>query len=164
MFSPTCTREVFGLNLSCRNRCGHFRSVFWICSFDYGYLSLICLFHSRESEQGRLSVLIIGLKDDSYQRRPAIVFLHSSFKYKEWLRQLIEVAISLHCQLSALHLLSLFFVFHQSIIWTWNVWQAYASRGYICIAVDCLTIANGLALLLLTKMYGFRSAYFTMVV
>ncbi|OWM87786.1 hypothetical protein CDL15_Pgr019369 [Punica granatum] len=58
---------------------------------------------TEEGEQGRLPVLILSMKDSSHQRRPAIVFLHSTNKCKEWLRPLLE---------------------------------AYASRGYITIAVD----------------------------
>ncbi|KAK4770381.1 hypothetical protein SAY87_030913 [Trapa incisa] len=58
---------------------------------------------TEEGEQGRLPVLILSMKQSSNQRRPAIVFLHSTNKCKEWLRPLLE---------------------------------AYASRGYITIAVD----------------------------
>ncbi|OAY85121.1 uncharacterized protein LOC109721687 [Ananas comosus] len=58
---------------------------------------------TEEGEQGRLPVLILSMKEASSQRRPAIVFLHSSYKCKEWLRPLLE---------------------------------AYASRGYIAIAID----------------------------
>ncbi|KMZ60163.1 hypothetical protein ZOSMA_5G00240 [Zostera marina] len=54
-------------------------------------------------EQGRLPVFILSLKEESSTRKPAIVFLHSSYKNKEWLRPLLE---------------------------------AYASRGYICVAID----------------------------
>ncbi|KAJ3708941.1 hypothetical protein LUZ61_012646 [Rhynchospora tenuis] len=58
---------------------------------------------TEEGEQGRLPVLILSLKDDAHKRKPAIVFLHSSYMCKEWLRPLLE---------------------------------AYASRGYVSIAID----------------------------
>ncbi|KAF4349042.1 hypothetical protein F8388_019527 [Cannabis sativa] len=59
---------------------------------------------TEAGEQGRLPVLIISLKDDTKdKKRPAIVFLHSTNKCKEWLRPLLE---------------------------------AYASRGFITIAID----------------------------
>ncbi|KAG6507528.1 uncharacterized protein LOC121981152 [Zingiber officinale] len=57
----------------------------------------------EEGEQGRLPVLILSLKDNTTQRKPAIVILHSSYKCKEWLRPLLE---------------------------------AYASRGYVAVAID----------------------------
>ncbi|GAB2275703.1 hypothetical protein Dimus_010457 [Dionaea muscipula] len=59
--------------------------------------------HTEASEQGRMPVLILSLKDSSNGKRPAIVFLHSTHKCKEWLRPLLE---------------------------------AYASRGYVAIAID----------------------------
>ncbi|KAL8522037.1 hypothetical protein ACS0TY_012258 [Phlomoides rotata] len=58
---------------------------------------------TEAGEQGRLPVLILKLKETSQKKRPAIVFLHSTHKCKEWLRPLLE---------------------------------AYASRGYISIAID----------------------------
>ncbi|XP_062081717.1 uncharacterized protein LOC133788303 [Humulus lupulus] len=59
---------------------------------------------TEAGEQGRLPVLIMSLKeDDMDKKRPAIVFLHSTNKCKEWLRPLLE---------------------------------AYASRGYITVAID----------------------------
>lgn len=58
---------------------------------------------TEEGEQGHLPVLILSIKESTPQRRPAIVFLHSSYKCKEWLRPLLE---------------------------------AYASRGYIAVAID----------------------------
>ncbi|XP_022153900.1 uncharacterized protein LOC111021276 [Momordica charantia] len=58
---------------------------------------------TEEGEQGQLPILIISMKDSRQQRRPAIVFLHSTNKCKEWLRPLLE---------------------------------AYASRGYVAIAID----------------------------
>ncbi|WVZ82394.1 hypothetical protein U9M48_029660 [Paspalum notatum var. saurae] len=54
-------------------------------------------------EQGRVPVLLLKLNDPVPKRKPVIVFLHSSYKCKEWLRPLLE---------------------------------AYASRGYICVAID----------------------------
>ncbi|KAK2661197.1 hypothetical protein Ddye_007730 [Dipteronia dyeriana] len=59
--------------------------------------------HTEAGEQGRLPVLILSLKEIKDQKRPAVVFLHSTHKCKEWLRPLLE---------------------------------AYASRGYIAIAID----------------------------
>lgn len=57
----------------------------------------------EEGEQGRLPMLILSLTECKSKKRPAIVFLHSTNKCKEWLRPLLE---------------------------------AYASRGYIAIAID----------------------------
>ncbi|KAF8733110.1 hypothetical protein HU200_015477 [Digitaria exilis] len=54
-------------------------------------------------EQGRAPVLLLKLNDPVPKRKPVIVFLHSSYKCKEWLRPLLE---------------------------------AYASRGYISVAID----------------------------
>ncbi|KAL2940071.1 putative esterase YitV [Bienertia sinuspersici] len=59
--------------------------------------------YTEESEQGRLPVLIVRMKQNSETKRPAIVLLHSTHMCKEWLRPLLE---------------------------------AYASRGYIAIAID----------------------------
>ncbi|KAK3212954.1 hypothetical protein Dsin_017660 [Dipteronia sinensis] len=58
--------------------------------------------HTEESRVG-CPVLILSLKGSEDQKRPAVVFLHSTHKCKEWLRPLLE---------------------------------AYASRGYIAIAID----------------------------
>ncbi|XP_058114186.1 uncharacterized protein LOC131257129 [Magnolia sinica] len=58
---------------------------------------------TEATEQGRLPVLILSMKETKQKNRPAIVFLHSSYKTKEWLRPLLE---------------------------------AYASRGYIAVAID----------------------------
>lgn len=58
---------------------------------------------TEAGEQGRLPVLILSLKTSEDQKRPAVVFLHSTHKCKEWLRPLLE---------------------------------AYASRGYVAIAID----------------------------
>ncbi|KAG1346716.1 putative esterase YitV [Cocos nucifera] len=49
---------------------------------------------TEEGEQGRLPVLILSIKQSTPQRRPAIVFLHSSYKCKEWLRPLLEAYAS----------------------------------------------------------------------
>ncbi|XP_073108894.1 uncharacterized protein [Elaeis guineensis] len=49
---------------------------------------------TEESEQGRLPVLILSIKQSTLQRRPAIVILHSSYKCKEWLRPLLEAYAS----------------------------------------------------------------------
>ncbi|KAK9699845.1 hypothetical protein RND81_08G198700 [Saponaria officinalis] len=59
--------------------------------------------YTEASEQGRLPVLILSMKQTDEEKRPAIVFLHSTHKCKEWLRPLLE---------------------------------AYASRGYVAIAID----------------------------
>ncbi|XP_022854572.1 uncharacterized protein LOC111375892 [Olea europaea var. sylvestris] len=45
---------------------------------------------TEEGDQGRLPVLILSMKESSGKRRPAIVFLHSTNKCKEWLRPLLE--------------------------------------------------------------------------
>ncbi|KAF9681124.1 hypothetical protein SADUNF_Sadunf06G0192900 [Salix dunnii] len=44
---------------------------------------------TEAGEQGRLPVLILSMKGGE-ERRPAIVFLHSTHKNKEWLRPLLE--------------------------------------------------------------------------
>ncbi|XP_031118093.1 uncharacterized protein LOC116021760 isoform X1 [Ipomoea triloba] len=58
---------------------------------------------TEEGDQGQLPVLILSMKESNKKKRPAIVFLHSTHKCKEWLRPLLE---------------------------------AYASRGYIAVAID----------------------------
>ncbi|KAH0672958.1 hypothetical protein KY284_024045 [Solanum tuberosum] len=58
---------------------------------------------TEEGEQGRLPFLVLSMKETNKKKRPAIVFLHSTNKCKEWLRPLL---------------------------------QAYASRGYIAVAID----------------------------
>ncbi|KAL0323835.1 UNVERIFIED_CONTAM: hypothetical protein Scaly_2350600 [Sesamum calycinum] len=45
---------------------------------------------TEAGEQGRLPVLLLKLKENNLKRRPAIVFLHSTHKCKEWLRPLLE--------------------------------------------------------------------------
>ncbi|XP_073123551.1 uncharacterized protein [Henckelia pumila] len=47
-----------------------------------------------DGDQGRLPVLILKLKNTGEKRRPAIVFLHSTNKCKEWLRPLLEAYAS----------------------------------------------------------------------
>ncbi|KAL2543561.1 alpha/beta-hydrolase superfamily protein [Forsythia ovata] len=49
---------------------------------------------TEEGDQGRLPVLILSMKEGSKKRRPAIVFLHSTNKCKEWLRPLLEAYAS----------------------------------------------------------------------
>ncbi|KAM4074536.1 hypothetical protein ACB094_10G100800 [Castanea mollissima] len=58
---------------------------------------------TEAGEQGRLPLLILSMQDNNHQRKPAVVFLHSTNKNKEWVRPLLE---------------------------------AYASRGYVAIAID----------------------------
>ncbi|XP_042031635.1 putative esterase YitV [Salvia splendens] len=49
---------------------------------------------TEAGEQGRLPVLLLKLKEDTPERRPAVVFLHSTHKNKEWLRPLLEAYAS----------------------------------------------------------------------
>ncbi|KAL3498436.1 hypothetical protein ACH5RR_041168 [Cinchona calisaya] len=49
---------------------------------------------TEEGEQGRLPVLILSLKESCQKKRPAVVFLHSTNKCKEWLRPLLEAYAS----------------------------------------------------------------------
>ncbi|KAK6140935.1 hypothetical protein DH2020_025328 [Rehmannia glutinosa] len=49
---------------------------------------------TEAGEQGRLPVLLLKLKANSQKRRPAVVFLHSTHKCKEWLRPLLEAYAS----------------------------------------------------------------------
>ncbi|XP_060213798.1 uncharacterized protein LOC132640981 isoform X3 [Lycium barbarum] len=71
-----------------------------VLSFFKSFAHVVLL---KEGEQGLLPVLVLSLKETDKKKRPAIVFLHSTNKYKEWLRPLLE---------------------------------AYASRGYIAVAID----------------------------
>ncbi|CAI8599825.1 unnamed protein product [Vicia faba] len=48
----------------------------------------------EEGEQGKLPLLILSLKNDKQIKRPAVVFLHGTNKYKEFLRPLIEAYAS----------------------------------------------------------------------
>uniref|UniRef100_A0A0E0PTX0 Peptidase S9 prolyl oligopeptidase catalytic domain-containing protein n=1 Tax=Oryza rufipogon TaxID=4529 RepID=A0A0E0PTX0_ORYRU len=45
---------------------------------------------TESGEQGRVPVLLLKLNDTTPKRKPVIVFLHSSYKCKEWLRPLLE--------------------------------------------------------------------------
>ncbi|KAK4274289.1 hypothetical protein QN277_017535 [Acacia crassicarpa] len=45
---------------------------------------------TEEGEQGRLPLLIFSLKENTHQRSPAVVFLHSTNKCKEFLRPLLK--------------------------------------------------------------------------
>lgn len=58
---------------------------------------------TEAAQQGRVPLLISSMKESSHEKRPAVVFLHSTHKCKEWLRPLLE---------------------------------AYASRGYVAVAMD----------------------------
>ncbi|CAI9775702.1 unnamed protein product [Fraxinus pennsylvanica] len=49
---------------------------------------------TEDGDQGHLPVLILSMKESSEKRRPAIVFLHSTNKCKEWLRPLLEAYAS----------------------------------------------------------------------
>ncbi|CAK9325489.1 unnamed protein product [Citrullus colocynthis] len=49
---------------------------------------------TEEGEQGQLPILIISMEESRQQKRPAIVFLHSTNKCKEWLRPLLEAYAS----------------------------------------------------------------------
>ncbi|KAK6273969.1 hypothetical protein POUND7_011052 [Theobroma cacao] len=46
--------------------------------------------HTEAGEQGKLPLLILSMKESNQQKRPAVVFLHSTHKCKEWLRPLLE--------------------------------------------------------------------------
>ncbi|CAL5431081.1 unnamed protein product [Camellia sinensis] len=48
----------------------------------------------KAGEQGRSPVLILSINESNHQRKPAIVFLHSTHKCKEWLRPLLEAYAS----------------------------------------------------------------------
>ncbi|GMP73564.1 hypothetical protein CsSME_00031282 [Camellia sinensis var. sinensis] len=48
----------------------------------------------KAGEQGRSRVLILSIIESNHQRKPAIVFLHSTHKCKEWLRPLLEAYAS----------------------------------------------------------------------
>ncbi|KAL3347798.1 hypothetical protein AABB24_021445 [Solanum stoloniferum] len=43
----------------------------------------------EEGEQGQLPALVLSMKETDKKKRPAIVFLHSTNKCKEWLRLLL---------------------------------------------------------------------------
>ncbi|XWS72557.1 hypothetical protein CRYUN_Cryun02cG0050000 [Craigia yunnanensis] len=50
--------------------------------------------HTEAGEQGKLPLLILSMKDSNLEKRPAVVFLHSTHKCKEWLRPLLEAYAS----------------------------------------------------------------------
>lgn len=82
-------------------------------------------------------MLILSLKGCK-EKRPAIVFLHSTNKCKEWLRPLLEVQ-SYSTPMDFLCLLSVYklpFLGKTSLYLFVCLFQAYASRGYIAIAID----------------------------
>lgn len=62
-------------------------------------------FPQQSGEQGRVPVLLLKHNDTTPKRKPVIVFLHSSYKCKEWLRPLLEVNISLFVALEKKSLL-----------------------------------------------------------
>lgn len=49
---------------------------------------------TEAGEQGSLPVLLLKMRESSQKRRPAIVFLHSTHKCKEWLQPLLEAYAS----------------------------------------------------------------------
>ncbi|XP_022754587.1 uncharacterized protein LOC111302937 [Durio zibethinus] len=50
--------------------------------------------HTEAGEQGKLPLLILSMKEGNLEKRPAVVFLHSTHKCKEWLRPLLEAYAS----------------------------------------------------------------------
>ncbi|KAK5825114.1 uncharacterized protein LOC108484311 isoform X1 [Gossypium arboreum] len=50
--------------------------------------------HTEPGDQGKLPVLILSTKGNNQEKRPAVVFLHSTHKCKEWLRPLLEAYAS----------------------------------------------------------------------
>ncbi|XVE71040.1 hypothetical protein DITRI_Ditri10aG0118200 [Diplodiscus trichospermus] len=50
--------------------------------------------HIEAGEQGKLPLLILSMKESNLEKRPAVVFLHSTHKCKEWLRPLLEAYAS----------------------------------------------------------------------
>jgi hypothetical protein len=59
--------------------------------FSNQKLSLLFFLSKQLGEQGQVHVLLLKLDDPVPRRKPAIVFLHSSYKCKEWLRPLLKV-------------------------------------------------------------------------
>ncbi|KAJ4958072.1 hypothetical protein NE237_025183 [Protea cynaroides] len=49
---------------------------------------------TEASEQGRLPVLVLSMKESKNRRKPAIVILHSTSSCKEWFRPLLEDYVS----------------------------------------------------------------------
>ncbi|XWS17729.1 hypothetical protein CRYUN_Cryun33cG0092200 [Craigia yunnanensis] len=50
--------------------------------------------HTEAGEQGKLPLLILSMEESNQEKRPAVVFLHSTHKCKEWLRPLLEAYAS----------------------------------------------------------------------
>lgn len=50
--------------------------------------------YTEGSEQGRVPVLILSMKEMYHKKKPAIVILHSTGKCKEWVRPLLEAYAS----------------------------------------------------------------------
>ncbi|KAK8602521.1 hypothetical protein V6N12_052327 [Hibiscus sabdariffa] len=50
--------------------------------------------HTEAGDQGKLPLLILSMKENNQEKRPAVVFLHSTHKCKEWLRPLLEAYAS----------------------------------------------------------------------
>ena len=73
------------------------------------------------------------MKETSRSKRPAVVFLHSTHKCKEWLRPLLEVAVLLDF-LGCVNLSWIINIRLMGIVTF--IFQAYASRGYIAVAID----------------------------
>lgn len=94
-------------------------------SYEYRAWTLYCF---QEGGQGLLPVLVLSMKESEKKRRPAIVFLHSTNKCKEWLRPLLEVTFVIFLKILEFSL-------------QWSIkddffFQGYASRGYIAVAID----------------------------
>ncbi|EPS62526.1 hypothetical protein M569_12263, partial [Genlisea aurea] len=49
---------------------------------------------TEAGEQGQVPVLLLKLRENSQEKRPTVVFLHSTHKCKEWLRPLLEAYVS----------------------------------------------------------------------
>lgn len=85
-------------------------------------------FPQQSGEQGRVPVLLLKLNDTTPKRKPVIVFLHSSYKCKEWLRPLLEVNISLFVALEKKKPLTEFchnaldhhYIVHAYLFWIWR--------------------------------------------
>lgn len=81
-------------------------------------------------------MLILSMKEENNtQKKPAVVFLHSTNKNKEWLRPLLEVPII--CLISPQTILcSCSSKLCKNEAYLLYLVQAYASRGYVAIAID----------------------------
>lgn len=64
--------------------------IWYFCYYEDNYLH-DGQFLLQAGEQGRLPLLILSMKESDKENRPAVVFLHSTHKCKEWLRPLLEV-------------------------------------------------------------------------